>query len=138
MLNSFRISTLAAALAVATVGFASTGAQAASAPDLRGTEFDRPDVVVYSWGLEVGNDMPTDYTWSEINRRIAATPAVQPANSRGIDINHVDSKRDLRGTRFDRPDVIVYSWGLEVGNDMPTDYTWQEVNRLINIDQNQR
>ena len=138
MLNSFRISTLAAALAVATVGFASTGSQAASAPDLRGTEFDRPDVVVYSWGLEVGNDMPTDYTWSEINRRIAATPAVQPANSRGIDINHVDSKRDLRGTRFDRPDVIVYSWGLEVGNDMPTDYTWQEVNRLINIDQNQR
>jgi hypothetical protein len=43
---------------------------------LRGSEFDRPDMVRFSWGMELapqGSEDPnTDYPWSEVRRRLAA------------------------------------------------------------------
>lgn len=38
---------------------------------LRGTEFDRPGLIAYSWGLQdVIDDHQAEYSWAEVNRRI--------------------------------------------------------------------
>lgn len=42
---------------------------------LRGTEFDRPDMIRFSWGMEdhpANNDRPgVDWTWAQIRQRLA-------------------------------------------------------------------
>ncbi len=135
MLNSLRISTLAAALAVGTVGL-STVALAAQ-PNLKGTQFDRPDVVVLDSGLQVGAPEAHQvfYSWDEVNRRIQAEGVQPAAASRGASAGQ-NVAYNLRGTQFDRPDVTVHSWGIEVGgaDDNHVQYTWAEVNKKINAD----
>jgi hypothetical protein len=135
-MNSLRISALAVALTALASVPAFAQPNAAHIPDLSGTEFDRPDATVYSWGVL---DSPADgpqvkYFWSDVNRRLirsrSAVPTRASAQSAGVNTATIP---DLRGTEFDRPDATVYSWGVL---DSPADgpqiqYFWGDVNRRL-------
>ena len=114
MLNSLRITTLAlGGLLVA--GLAPLPAAAQS----------------YSWGnLDHASEPQTVQTSQNAQR---AQRAAAPAQSQGVN-NAPVAARDLRGTEYDQPGFIAYSWGLlEDRNDGHLEYhTWADVNRRLN------
>jgi hypothetical protein len=117
----------------ATQAVVQVDARPVSADALRGTEFDSPEYVRHSWGLEqVSYDAPAvKLSWSEVNARLAhvtakSKPAAQ-ANLLPI------PPADLRGTQFDAPEYVRHSWGLEY---MPYDapavrLNWADVKRRL-------
>lgn len=136
-MNSLRISALAGFLALTALASAPAFAQsnASQIPDLRGTEFDYPSVTVYDWGvIESPADGPQiQYSWAEVNRRLnraRAVPAPGSAQSAGISATE---RPNLRGTEFDQPDMIVYSWGVLHApvEGQQVQYFWSDVNRRL-------
>ena len=115
MLNSLRITTLAlGGLLVA--GLAPLPAAAQS----------------YSWGTLEPSAEPLIHQYSQATERAPRVP-VPAAQSQGVNTAPV-AARDLRGTEYDQPGFIAYSWGLlEDRNDGHLVYhSWAEVNRRLN------
>jgi hypothetical protein len=108
-------------------------ARPVAADALKGTQFDSPDYVRHSWGLEqVSFDAPSiKLNWSEVNARLAQA-ATQSKSAPHARLQPI-SAEILRGTQFDAPDYVRHSWGLEyVPYDAPTvRLNWAEVSRRL-------
>lgn len=113
---------------------APSDARPVTADALKGSEFDSAEYVRHSWGLEkVSFDGPAvKLTWSEINARLAnavvKSKSAPQANAQPIPADA------LRGTEFDDPDYVRYSWGLERDSeDGPAfSLTWPEIRQRLN------
>src|SRR5262249_53675664 len=113
---------------------AAINAQPVSADALKGSEFDSPEYVRHSWGIEkVSFDAPpVKFTWSEVNARLAN--ATVKANASAPQVNAQPIPADtLRGTQFDGPDYVRHSWGLEqVQFDAPSvRFNWGEIEQQL-------
>ncbi|MCD6075296.1 MAG: hypothetical protein K0Q70_2179, partial [Rhodospirillales bacterium] len=121
------------AQATAPKAVAQTDARPVSADALKGTEFDSPDYVRHSWGLEqVSFDGPNvKLTWSDVNARLAhATVKAKFPPQANVQPIPADV---LRGTEFGDADYVRYSWGLENdADDGPAvRLTWPEIRQRL-------
>jgi hypothetical protein len=113
-------------------------AQALPADALKGTQFADPEYVQYSWGLEYHpfDAQPVQFSWDQIRAQLAQDRALASAPKTAAQANIQPVSADaLKGTEFDSPDYVRYSWGLEqVSFDGPNiKLTWSDVNaRLAN------
>jgi hypothetical protein len=123
---------LAEANAVKTVAQSDTRPVPAEA--LRGTQFDSPDYVRHSWGLEqVPFDAPpVQYTWSEVNARLNAATVKTGSAAPRADLQPIPANA-LRGTQFDGPEYVRHDWGLEyVPFDAPSvRLNWGEIKQRL-------